>query len=124
MPAGDRTGPAGMGPMTGRRAGYCGGYGAPGFANPAGGGVPAAGFGRGGGFRGRGFGGGGRGWRHWFHATGLPRWMRGNDTPTPEQKPDPQAEKQALRSQVEALEAEMDFIKRRLGEIEKGSQTE
>ncbi|MGB9888435.1 MAG: DUF5320 domain-containing protein [Anaerolineae bacterium] len=30
MPAGDRTGPMGMGPMTGRRAGYCAGYANPG----------------------------------------------------------------------------------------------
>ena len=34
MPRGDRTGPAGMGPMTGRAAGYCAGYAAPGFMNP------------------------------------------------------------------------------------------
>ena len=39
MPAGDRTGPMGAGPMTGRRAGYCAGYDVPGYANP--------GFGRG-----------------------------------------------------------------------------
>ena len=38
MPRGDGTGPAGMGPMTGRGAGYCAGYGHPGFANPVGGG--------------------------------------------------------------------------------------
>ncbi|MBN2076411.1 MAG: DUF5320 domain-containing protein [Dehalococcoidales bacterium] len=31
MPSGDRTGPAGMGPMTGRGAGYCTGYTWPGF---------------------------------------------------------------------------------------------
>ncbi|MFW6102913.1 MAG: DUF5320 domain-containing protein, partial [Chloroflexota bacterium] len=31
MPWGDGTGPAGMGPMTGRGLGYCSGYGAPGF---------------------------------------------------------------------------------------------
>jgi len=35
MPRGDGTGPAGMGPMTGRAAGYCAGYPAPGFMNPA-----------------------------------------------------------------------------------------
>ena len=42
MPRGDGTGPAAMGPMTGRAAGYCAGYGVPGFANPYGGrmGVP------------------------------------------------------------------------------------
>ncbi|MGI6207796.1 MAG: DUF5320 domain-containing protein, partial [Anaerolineae bacterium] len=37
MPRGDRTGPQGMGPMTGRGAGYCAGYGVPGYANPVGG---------------------------------------------------------------------------------------
>lgn len=68
MPGGDRTGPMGMGPMTGRGAGYCGGSAAPGFAGGALGGF----FGRG---RGRG-GGGGRGWRNMFYATGLPAWAR------------------------------------------------
>jgi len=34
MPLGDGTGPAGMGPMTGRAAGYCAGYGVPGYMNP------------------------------------------------------------------------------------------
>jgi hypothetical protein len=34
MPFGDRTGPRGMGPMTGRGAGYCAGSGQAGFANP------------------------------------------------------------------------------------------
>jgi len=41
MPRGDGTGPMGLGPMTGRAAGYCVGYGAPGFMNP----IPRAGFG-------------------------------------------------------------------------------
>ena len=31
MPLGDRTGPSGMGPGTGRAAGYCYGYNAPGY---------------------------------------------------------------------------------------------
>ncbi len=50
MPRGDGTGPAGMGPMTGRAAGYCAGYGVPGYMNPLGGrrafyrGVPGAGY--------------------------------------------------------------------------------
>ena len=43
MPAGDGTGPRGMGPMTGRGAGYCAGYPTPGFMNPYG----ARGFGGG-----------------------------------------------------------------------------
>jgi len=34
MPRGDRTGPAGMGPMTGRGAGFCAGFNMPGFMNP------------------------------------------------------------------------------------------
>jgi hypothetical protein len=37
MPSGDGTGPAGMGPMTGRAAGHCAGYPVPGYMNPAGG---------------------------------------------------------------------------------------
>ena len=32
MPKGDRTGPAGMGPMSGRGFGYCAGYAMPGYA--------------------------------------------------------------------------------------------
>lgn len=67
MPGGDGTGPAGMGPMTGRAAGYCAGYPEPGFANPIG---PRGFWGWG---RGR---GGGRGRRNWFYATGLPGWQR------------------------------------------------
>jgi hypothetical protein len=35
MPRGDGTGPAGLGPMTGRAAGFCAGYPVPGYLNPA-----------------------------------------------------------------------------------------
>ncbi|MBA7566370.1 hypothetical protein ES708_08061 [subsurface metagenome] len=42
MPRGDRTGPEGLGPMTGRAAGYCTGNDMPGFANF----YPGRGFGR------------------------------------------------------------------------------
>ena len=109
MPRGDRTGPSGMGPMTGRGAGYCAGFGMPGFANPA---------------PGRGFGGGGRGWRHWFYATGMPGRMRfgGYDVPYPQ--PDPESEKQALKNQAEALQSELDSIKKRLAEVESGNKTD
>ena len=34
MPRGDQTGPAGMGPMTGRAAGFCAGYSTPGYTLP------------------------------------------------------------------------------------------
>ena len=37
MPAGNGTGPAGLGPMTGRAAGFCAGYPVPGYMNPVGG---------------------------------------------------------------------------------------
>ena len=124
MPGGDRTGPMGMGAMTGRAAGYCAGFGVPGYANLA----PGSGFGMGFG-RGRGFGSG-RGWRHMFYATGLPGWMRfgGYATPygypTPYKEPDPDMEKQALKNQAAALQSEMDFIKKRLGEIETGTKAQ
>ena len=62
MPAGDRTGPWGFGPMTGRGMGYCAGFPGPEFMSPG----PGLGFGRG--WFGRGFGRGfglgrGHGWR-------------------------------------------------------------
>ena len=67
MPGGDGTGPMGYGPLTGRGAGYCRGYGMPGFANP-GPGMGRRFMGRRGlgmGF-GRGLGHGwGRGWCRW-----------------------------------------------------------
>ena len=37
MPRGNRTGPRGLGPMTGRAMGYCAGYPVPGYLNPFGG---------------------------------------------------------------------------------------
>ena len=67
MPAGDGTGPVGAGRMTGRAAGYCAGYGVPGYANPG----PGFGMGRG---RGRGFGLGTR--FGWGRGRG-PGWGRG-----------------------------------------------
>jgi len=51
MPRGDRTGPTGAGPMTGRGAGFCAGFNAAGFQT-AGGGF-GRGCGRGFGFRNR-----------------------------------------------------------------------
>lgn len=59
MPGGDRKGPDGRGPMTGRGLGYCAGYDHPGYVADA---LPyGRGYGRGGGRgfgRGRGFRGG------------------------------------------------------------------
>jgi len=111
MPWGDRTGPYGAGPMTGRGAGHCAGYGMPGYANPAGR-FGASGFGRG-------FGGRGRGFRHWFYATGLPGWMRyGWNAPAPYQysKDD---EKSFLKQQVDFLSKTIEDLNKRLSELEK-----
>lgn len=66
MPGGDGTGPGGMGPMTGRAAGFCAGSGVPGYANPVGGR----------GSFGRGVGRGNRGRRNWYYATGQPGYAR------------------------------------------------
>ena len=117
MPRGDWTGPMGMGPMTGRAAGYCAGFEIPGYANLVPGRGKGMGFGRGRGFGGGGFGGG-RGHRHWFYATGLPGWTRFGAYPAAYQKPDPDMEKQALKSQADALQSELALIKKRISEIE------
>jgi len=135
MPGGDRTGPMGMGPMTGRAAGFCAGYGAPGYASP----VPGRGFwGRGGRGGGRGWGGGGRGWRNWYYATGQPGWMRfgysqwpapqataawgagpwAYGAPAPGPMPREQ-ELQMLMDQAEALKAQLGEISTRIEELEK-----
>ena len=65
MPWGDRTGPLGLGPMTGRGLGYCAGFNTPGF-------VKGPGFGWGRGWRW--FGGRGRGWGGGFRFRGGWGW--------------------------------------------------
>jgi len=114
MPGGDRTGPAGMGPMTGRAAGYCAGYGMPGYMNP----IP----GRGGGW---GWGrGGGWGWRNWHNATGMTGWQRAaagmpawGGVPYGAPAPSPEAERQFLTQQVEALQQQLDAARKRLDDL-------
>ncbi|MCD6487056.1 MAG: DUF5320 domain-containing protein [Syntrophobacterales bacterium] len=133
MPGGDRMGPAGMGPMTGRAGGYCAGYGAPGYANS----VPGRGFGWGTGIRG-GFGrGGGWGHRNQFYATGLTGWQRSAYSypsyagavsyGAPYTAPyGPAATKQqeldALKGQAEYLEDSLGGIKKRMEELEKSKE--
>lgn len=110
MPGGDRS-PYGEGPMMGRGAGYCAGYSMPGFANTAGR-FGALGFGRG-------FVGRGRGFRHWFYATGLPRWMRcGFNSSAPNQYSQDD-EKAFLKQQVEYLTNTIENINKRLSELER-----
>lgn len=123
MPRGDRTGPMGMGPTTGRAAGFCSGSGVPGYANPTLGRGFGMGFGRGRG-GGRGFGGGGRGWRNTYFATGLPGWMRFGGHTMSYPNLDPEMEKQALQNQANALQQELDFIRKRLVEMESKSAAE
>jgi len=110
MPRGDRTGPMGLGPMTGRGAGYCAGYDVPGYANP----VPGRGFGMGGGW-GRGYR-----WRHWFYATGRPGWMRFGAPPawTP---PTREQEAASLKAQADWLKDQLDAITQRLSELDQES---
>jgi len=114
MPAGDGTGPRGMGPMTGRGAGYCAGYDAPGYANP----MPGRGFGMGWG-RGRGWGGGrgrGRGRFGYAPAWGAPPAAAYSPYGAP---PTPEQETGFLKSQAEMLKEELDAISQRIAELEK-----
>ncbi len=110
MPRGDGTGPMGMGPMTGRAAGFCAGSGIPGFMN--------SGLGRGLGI-GRGFGrsGGGRGCRNQFYATGLPGWKRFGVDQQVMSEFTPEQEKLALKSQAEALQSQVNAIQKRLADL-------
>jgi hypothetical protein len=125
MPAGDGTGPAGRGPMTGRGAGYCAGYDVPGYGNP----WPRIGLG----WR-RGWGGGwgrGRGWRHVYYATGLPGWVRSGYAPAwggPPvgfgpygAAPTREQETEYLRTQAEWLKEQLDAITSRIEELEQGA---
>lgn len=103
MPRGDRTGPMGAGPMTGRGAGFCAGNAAPGYANFGGGRGGGMGFGRCGG-GGRGFGRGfGRGW-------GGP--VAGAVAPTAPQ------ELAVLKQQAQQLQTDMELIQSRIQELE------
>ena len=109
MPGGDRTGPRGFGPMTGRGMGWCAGanrgYG-PGRANMFGGGR-------------------GRGWRHRYYATGVPGWRRygwgGRWGGAPQFGGWPPAvdELYNLKEYAAGLEEELADIKARMVELER-----
>ena len=123
MPRGNGTGPNGMGPMTGRQAGYCAGYGNAGWesqgagvnsgnGNGFGGGRGLGrGFGAGRGFSGgRGFGAG-RGF-----AQGL--FQGGNVNQMAQTPATPEEEKFALNARAHSLSIELENIKKRLEKIE------
>lgn len=95
MPRGDRTGPMGYGPRTGRGMGDCTGAEWPDTAQ----------FGCG--FGGR------RGRRNWARSTGMPRWMRfGGDV-----APMPVDEVRLLQIEAEQLQAQLDAVQKRLAEL-------
>lgn len=116
MPFGDRTGPAGLGPRTGRSAGFCGGYQVSGCMNSFGGRF----------FAGR---GGGRGRRNRFYATGLPGWAMAGygypagpwvGHPNVAYPPQPMAAAQEidlLKNQAEYFKDALDEITKRIEEL-------
>ena len=119
MPRGDGTGPAGMGPMTGRAAGFCAGYPVPGFMNPVGG---RGYWGRGGGFgRGRGFGRG-LGWAR--AGYGYPAWGGAVNSYAPYPAPtvNPEQELAGLKQQTEYFQNALNGIKERIAQLEKESK--
>jgi hypothetical protein len=103
-------GPMGMGPRSGRAAGYCAGFDMPGYGNPWLGRGRGWGFGRGGGGWGRGFGG----WRRGVAWGGPPYGMPWDAASVP----DPATERQVLKSQADALRAQLQAIESRLAKDE------
>ena len=118
MPGGDGSGPRGMGPMTGRGAGYCAGYSAAGFSNA----LPGRGFGLG---RGMGQGRGmGRGMGFGFRGGYGGQWAMpayGNQIPNAAPygaAPTQQQEIESLQGQAQYFENALAEIKRRIAELE------
>lgn len=119
MPFGDRTGPLGIGPRTGRGAGYCSGFDMPGYANP----VSRRGWG--------GFSrswGRGRGWRHWYCATGLSGWARARYGYRPfwgyPYASTAKEEIDILREEAEFLKKELEEVQNRINTLEKAQSQE
>ena len=112
MPSGDGTGPWGEGSMTGRRAGFCAGFEAPGFINS----FRRGGFGRGGRFgRGRGRGFGRRIVERYYPRPYYPtRPIRKEDELTFLKD-----EVSILKEDKKSLENELESIKKRIEELQK-----
>ncbi len=127
MPRGDRRGPDGAGPMTGRGMGYCAGFDAPGYVRP--------GVGYGGRRGGQMHGGYGRGMRHGRGGYGNGAWGPGWDAyggvptgayptgpavvPVNVRPPMPVDEAEALRAQAEYLEETLKDVQQRLSALQK-----
>jgi len=110
MPGGDRTGPLGQGPGSGRAFGYCYGFDSPGYMKG-----PGRGMGRG--FRFRGGYGRGRGFgRGWGFVPDYKDYMPGYPWMPSMSKED---EIKMLKSEAETLKRSQKEIEKRLGELEK-----
>lgn len=107
MPRGDGTGPMGMGPMTGRAAGFCAGFNTPGHMNT----IPGRGFGMG---FGRGFGGG-FGWRNRYYAAGMTGWPQAAGV-MPQMSREQEIE--MLKNQADSLQNTLDAVNKQLRELE------
>jgi len=110
MPGGDRTGPLGQGPMTGRGLGYCTGYNDPGYTNPG----PRGFFGRG---FGRGFG-----WRRWNMPIErvVPVYPAQPQQPTKEQEVTMlENDAKTVEAEQKALNQELEAIKKKIEELKK-----
>jgi hypothetical protein len=111
MAQGDKTGPMGQGPMTGRGLGYCAGYDSPGFTR---------GFGGGGGRgQGRGFGGGRVQRRGFGRSRGRGFGLGVNPQLNPQFSGSNNNEISSLKAQAEALKMAQMEIERRLNNLEK-----
>lgn len=117
MPAGDRTGPWGQGPHTGRGLGYCAGFDSPGYTRSFGGGM-------GRGFRFRGGRGIGRGlygrkgrWMHEYDQYNIPplQWY---DEPSRED------ELKSLKTEAEQLKRYQKDLEKRISDLEKENTSE
>jgi hypothetical protein len=109
MPGGDRTGPLGVGPRTGRGAGFCSGNSIPGFMNSRIGFRRSLGRGRNFG-RGRGF------WRFSnYDSYNSPRYL----DPSLNLQTTKEEEKAYLEETLKGLEEEINNIKNRIQELSK-----
>ena len=121
MPRGDGTGPGGLGPMTGRAAGYCAGYPVAGFMNPYVG-RPGLGFGYGRGFGtglGRGYGRGFRSGYAYPIAYVPPVYGGGGFYQPPAET---KQEMEMLSEEAKYLKEQLETINKRITELEKSEK--
>ena len=119
MPRGNRTGPMGWGPRTGRGLGYCAGFSSPGYTKG-----PGMGLGRGyGGGRGWRGGGWGRG-RFYYQDPYFDQPDMAFPGPLPPRFPNPEEESIFLEQTLKSLKKEIELIETKLEEIKSKKQEE